>query len=70
MMICQFGCPDASTRATVGARQPRLGGLVRAWLTPGPWTVVAGRESCQVLEADATRGRRAVSRRAGRRYDS
>jgi hypothetical protein len=39
------------------------------WLTPAPWTVVAGRESCQVLEADVTRGRRAVSRRAGRRYD-
>ena len=40
------------------------------WLPPAPWTVVAGRASCQMLEADVTRGRRAVSRRAGRRYDS
>jgi hypothetical protein len=40
------------------------------WLTPAPWTVVAGVESCQVLEADVTRARRAVWHRAGRRYDS
>jgi hypothetical protein len=25
------------------------------WLPPAPWTVVAGRASCQMLEADVTR---------------
>ena len=45
----------------------KMGGYRRA-----PWTVVAGRASWPKywLEADVTRGRRAVWRRAGRRYDS
>ena len=41
------------------------------WLPPAPWTVVAGRASCQILVGGRRdSGRRAVWRRAGRRYDS
>ena len=43
------------------------------WLPPAPWTVVAGRASCQILvggRRDSGPPGSTVSRRAGRRYDS